>query len=286
MRQPSSLRCLVAITFGPAALASCLASAALGVAERKPASDSTAEDINACVRQNFPDASMVQSVSMVMTDSQGSERKLEAEMFWEKDPATELSHVLLSFENPPELRCAAVLVREKKPENDMFMFVPELGKVRRITNRMVSGNMMGTTFSYDDFSRLQGMISNLETERLADDQVSGHPVFVTQSRPTPGSEYDSIRSLIDQETCVPLRVEFYPQGAEKPAKVLTVDRAKVSAKKSHWIPREIQLEDLAGSTSTRLVVEKLEINVPIDRKRFSETELLRRGRCRAAMSMN
>jgi len=278
-----SARRLGAITLGSLALAIGLAGAALGVATRKPPSENTADDIDACVRENFPGDSMVQTVTMVMKDHVGAERTLEAEMFWEKDPETQLSNVLLSFENPPELRCAAVLVRGKEPQNDMFMYLPELGKVRRITQRMVSGNMMGTTFSYDDFSRLQGMISSLENERLADEQIDGRPAYVTQARPQAGGDYDRIRSLIDRETCVPLRVEFYEKGGDEPVKVLTVDPAKVTEEKSHWIPREVRMEDISGGSSTRLVIEKLAVSVPIDRKIFSERGLVQRGRCRAAL---
>lgn len=274
---------LVAITFGLAVLPIGFAGAALGVEMRKPSSQSTADEIDTCVRKNFPDDSMVQTVSMVMRDRVGAERTLEAEMFWEKDPESQLSNVLLTFENPPELRCAAVLVRGKEPQNDMFMYVPELGRVIRITQRMVSGTMMGTDFSYDDFSRLQGMISSLESERLADEQVAGRAAYVTQSLPAPGSDYERIRSLIDQETCVPLRVEFFEKGGPEPAKVLTVDPTKLPEQKSRWIPREIQMEDVRGGTSTRLVIERLRLSVPIPPKYFSERQLVQQGRCEAAL---
>jgi len=267
-------------------LALLLASPALGIDIRKPPAEQTANDINACVQQNFPDDSMTQTVKMLMKDRMGVERLLEAEMFWEKDQATRFSKVLLKFDNPPELRGAAVLVIEKKPVNDMFMFLPELGKTRRITSQMVSGNMMGTDFTYEDFGRLQGMISNLETERLPDEQFADRTVFVTQSRPVPdtGSDYERIRSLIDQETCVPLRVEFYEKGSEQPVKVLAIEPSKVSKEKTGWIPRELQMEDVAGGTSTRIVIEKLEVSVPIDRKMFSQSELERQGRFGPAVS--
>jgi hypothetical protein len=259
---------------------------AAGVDTRKPAAELSAQEIQECVQQNFPDDSMVQTLKMVMKDRMGVERLLEAEMFWEKDQGTRLSKVLIQFDNPPELRGAAVLVIEKTPANDMFMFLPELGKTRRITSSMVSGNMMGTDFTYEDFARLQGMIGNLSAERLADEQVGGRAAFVTVSRPAEGtdSDYESIRAAVDQETCVPLRVEFFQKGLAEPAKVLTVDPAKVAEVKSGWMPRELRMEDLKGGTSTSLVIEKLEVSVPIERKRFSQSELDKQGRFGPAVS--
>jgi outer membrane lipoprotein-sorting protein len=216
---------------------------------------------------------------MVTKDRAGTERTLEAEMFWQKDPETDLSNVLLTFDSPPELRGAALLVLGRKPQNDMFMYLPELGKPRRITESMVSGNLLGTDFTYDDFSRLQGMISNRQTERLADEQVAGRAAYVTLARPISGSDYDRIRSLIDRETCVPLRIEFYEKGGQEPVKLLTVDPAKVSEEKSHWIPRELQLANERDGTSTQVVIEKVELSVPINRKCFSVVELERQGGC-------
>lgn len=249
-------------------------------AEAVDAAQMTAQDVQECVQRNFPDSSMKQTVRMVMKDRMGVERLLEAEMFWEKDPGTQLSRVRLDFDNPPELRGAAVLVIEKKPTNDMFMFLPELGKTRRITSSMVNGQMMGTDFTYEDFSRLQGLIGNLAAERQADEQLGGRPVFVTVSVPAENadSEYARIRSLIDQETCVALRVEFFQKGSEEPAKVLSVARDKVGAVKTGWFPREILMEDVRGGTSTNLVIEKIEVGVPIERKMFSAAELEKQGR--------
>jgi hypothetical protein len=247
---------------------------------RKPPAELSAPEIQACVQQNFPEDSMVQTMKMVMKDRMGVERLLEAEMFWEKDQQTRLSKVLLKFDDPPELRGAAVLVVEKTPVNDMFMFLPELGKTRRITSSMVNGNMMGTDFTYEDFARLQGMIGNLDAVREPDEQVAGRAAFVTVSRPTAGtdSDYDRIRSAVDQATCVPLRVEFFHKGLATPAKQLTVDVTKLSEVKSGWMPRELRMEDLRGGTSTNLVIEKLQVSVPIEKKRFSQSELDKQGR--------
>jgi hypothetical protein len=258
-------------------LAAPLASTRAGA---RDAAQMTAPDIQACVQANFPDDSMKQTVQMVMKDRMGVERLLEAEMFWERDPKTELSKVRIDFDNPPELRGAAVLVLEKKPTNDMFMFLPELGKTRRITSSMVNGQMMGTDFTYEDFSRLQGLIGSLEAERQPDEQLGGRPVFVTVSAPAAGSdsEYSRIRSLIDQDTCVALRVEFFQKGSEEPAKVMSADPGKLAEVKTGWFPREIHMEDVRGGTSTRLVVEKIEVGVPIERKMFSAAELEKQGR--------
>jgi Outer membrane lipoprotein-sorting protein len=258
--------------------------AAAFAATPKPPAEMSAEEIQSCVQRNFPSDSMVQTVRMVSLDRLGVERVLEAEMFWQRDPKTELSNVLLIFDNPPELRGASVLVLEKKPQNDMFMFLPELGKTRRITTQMVQGNMMGTDFSYEDFQRLQGMLTSLQTKRLDDETMSERKAFVTESMPTSdvSSEYARIRSWIDQETCVPLQVEFFTKDDATPVKRMTTNPKSYSQEKTGFIPREIAMKDLRTETATTIVIEKLKVSVPIERKRFSAGELERQGRFQSA----
>jgi Outer membrane lipoprotein-sorting protein len=259
----------------------CCALAGAGHAQTQtPPAEMTAAEIQGCVQKNFPNDSMIQTVKMVSIDRLGVERVLEAEMFWQKDPETQHSNVLMIFDNPPELRGASVLVLEKKPQNDMFMFLPELGKSRRITSQMVQGNMMGTDFSYEDFQRLQGMLTSLDSKRLADETLFERKAFQTESAPSdPSSEYSKVRSWIDQETCVPLQVElFTKESAEQPAKRMTMNPKAFSQEKASVFPREIAMKDLRTETSTTIVIEKLQVSVPIDRKRFSQAELDRQGR--------
>jgi hypothetical protein len=255
-----------------------VAAAAPAQTLRDPAA-MTASEIQHCVQQNFPDDSMVQTLEMVSIDRQGVERVLEADMWWQKNQETRLSNVLLTFDNPPELRGASVLVIEKKPQNDMFMFLPELGKTRRITSTMVNGNMMGTDYSYEDFQRLQGLITSLDSQRLPDETLAGRKAFVTDSVPgDPSSEYNRVKSWVDQETCVPLQVEFFAKGSEGPVKRLTTNAASVSKEKSGYMPREMAMNDLRTETSTTIKIVKLQVSVPIERKRFSQAELDKEGR--------
>ena len=89
--------------------------------------------------------------------------------------------------------------------------------------------------------------------------------------------------MIDQQTCVALRVEFFQKGLAEPAKVLTVDPTKLTQVKTGWMPSEIRMEDLKVGSSTHLVIDKLEVGVPIPRKLFSQAELERQGRFGPAM---
>ena len=261
----------------------CFAAVAAAAEAPKPPAEMTAADIVACVRGNLPRESMTQNVRMTSIDQKKIEHVLEAEIVWQRNPETQLSNVLLTFDAPPELRGASVLVLEKQPQNDMFMFQPTYGKTRRITAHAVQGKLMGTDFTLEDFERLHGMVATLEGKRRADAMVGDRKTFVTEAAPgDAGSEYARIVSRIDQDTCVPLEVELFTADGDAPAKRMTSDPKSVTKEKSGFLPREISMVDLRHETRTSIVIEKLEVDVPIDQKTFSAAELDRRGRFSSA----
>ena len=132
----------------------------------------TVEQIGACHRDSFPDDSSVQTISMNARDRIGAVTTSKATIHWKKFDDG-FSRVMMRFFNPPDLRGAGLLMIEKKARNDMFIYLPELGRVKRITSRMTSASMFGTDFSYEEFERLQGIAESAPTTRAEDGAVDG-----------------------------------------------------------------------------------------------------------------
>lgn len=236
----------------------------------------TVEDIQACIQQNRPRSSSVQRVLLRSVGRGGEASEARAQIFW-KTFEDGLSKVLVRFSAPLDLRGSALLMLQRadgKP--DMFTYLPELDRVRRVSTFMMSSSMFGTDFSYEEFERLYGLAQDASTRRLEDLELEGRAVYVIEARTggAEGSAYDRILVYVEQERCVPLKTEFFGAGAE-PLKVLTVDPAEVRRVQSSWVPNEIVMRDLHQGTETTLVVEEVEIDVEIPAKRFSERELTR-----------
>jgi len=233
----------------------------------------TAEQIDACFRANYPKDTSVQTVSMSSKDRIGAITTSRAKLYWQKFEDG-YSRVMMRFFKPAELRNAGLLMVEKKDRNDMFIYLPELGRVKRVTSHMTSASMFGTDFSYEEFERLQGIAEHSPSERLPDDTVEGRATYVILVRPRPEEEsaYERIQAWIDKDTCVVLRAEFYERG-DDPRKVMTADPATLTQAKEVWFAREILMHDKRDETETTLLVEEAEIGGKIPRKVFSQKEL-------------
>jgi outer membrane lipoprotein-sorting protein len=243
-----------------------------------PASAATGVDeVRDCLEANLPERSSQQSVTFVAYDRTGSSTVSKAEILWRK--FDEGSRAVLRFSEPADLRGSALLLIEKDDSADMFMYLPELRKVRRVNKRSVSGSVLGTDFSYEDFERLQGMASDTELERREDDDLDGRPVFVVEARPARGddSEYEKVVSYVDRETCVPLRTEMY-EKQERLSKVLVTSRDRIEHHASSWVPRWVRMDDLVDGTYTELTIDSIELEKEIPEAAFSERALQRAGR--------
>lgn len=235
----------------------------------------TPEDVEKCVRANFPQRSLKQTLRLVSVDRVGAETELVTTLAWKRYDEQRWK-MYLRVEAPPDLRGAAFLVVDKEPRSDMFVYLPELRKVRRISGRTVSGSLFGTDFSYEDLERLHSLGASAQIEGLPDVEVAGRPAHVLAVRPAAGEEsaYARIVWRIDRQTCVPLEAEFYGADDEL-QKRLTADAESLVKEGGVWIATRMRMQDLSNETHTRLHLDGVEIDVEIPDREFSESRLAR-----------
>ncbi|MBW2418345.1 MAG: outer membrane lipoprotein-sorting protein [Deltaproteobacteria bacterium] len=235
---------------------------------------STLEEVQACMRANLPETTSVQTIAFVTKDRIGAESETKATLYWKRFD-NDLSRVMVRFTGPPDLRGAGVLMLEKKGRMpDQFMYLPELGRTRRVSTRMMSSSLFGTDFTYEDFTRIQGMTTGATERLIGEFEIEGGRTHVLESLPGPdsGSGYERIVEYIDVKMCVPLKTEMYESG-KRLRKVATTPRAEVKKALDKWVPRLVHMRDEREETETRLVIEKIEPGVKINRKVFSEQNL-------------
>jgi len=235
----------------------------------------TAEQIQACIAANLPETSSVQSIALRSKDRVSAITESKATIHWKKAEDGR-SRVLIQFSLPDDLRGASVLMleREQSGSRDMFMYLPELRTVKRITSRMVTGSMFGTDFSYEDFEMIEDYAKKPASQRIADAQEGGQTAWVLESRPAPGqmSGYTRILEYIDPKTCVRLKTELF-EANDRLRKVASSDRSTLAEVSGlHYAPK-LTLRDLVEQTETELSIEKIEVGVKIPDSLFSQANL-------------
>lgn len=246
-----------------------LASASAAVTS--PALAPDVAEVRDCAERNLPQRTARQRLVLERSVGGSDARRLEATLLWKQDDAG-LSRVRVTVDAPQQERGTAFLLIEREGEDDMFSYLPEYRKVRRITSRAVTGSFLGTDLSYEDFSQLQGFAAGARVARLPDAEVEGRPVYVLEGTPAEGSGsgYERVRSYIDRETCVLLRAELTGKGVEREVVVAFADVERVGKR---WIPKRLTLYDRRKGSETRLSIQKTEWDVELPDRFFTETDL-------------
>jgi hypothetical protein len=110
-----------------------------------------------------------------------------------------------------------------------------------------------------DMARRPGLRLVAESSELA-----GRQVWVVEARSegNGSSPPERLLGFVDQEYCLPLRVEFYGQNGQ-PRKLLRVDPAQVTREAESWVPRLLVVEDLVEGSQSTFRVDSIEVDIPI-----------------------
>jgi len=229
------------------------------------------EVVRACLEKNLPETTSVQAIELRARDRSGYEQVLQANVYWKRYP-DERNRVLMHFSEPADIRGARFLVIRNEPQNDMYIYMPGLFKVRKITSKRISSSILGTDFSYEDYERLHGILTDLQAEQFPDDVLDGRPVYVVNSYPDDSSGYEKISTRIDIETCVALKTELYERNHQL-RKTLTIDPATIKPVGAIQVPRELVMRDLRDKTETRMLIREIHTGVELEDALFDPEHL-------------
>ena len=214
--------------------------------------DTAVNKVLDCMRANIPQTVRIQTVEIVAKDRSGGERMLKGKLYGTRE--NNKVRTMMRIEAPSDLNGASYLVREADKGDEMYMFLPALNKVRRITGASVDGQLWGTDLSYGDLKQLQNAFSGANVKPEPSGTIENRPVHVLSFAPRKEdvSRYNLIRAHVDQQTCVALKVEFHEGNAVR--KMLTASPAALKQSGKHWYVTEALVRDVKDLTQTRLRV--------------------------------
>ena len=229
------------------------------------------EVVKTCLAKNLPESTSAQTIELRARDRGGYESIMQADVYWKRFVDGE-AKVLMYMHEPSDVRGARFLIIQNEPQNDMYIYMPGLFKVRKITSSNISNSMLGTDFSYEDFERLQGVMTEMKAEQQPDEVLDGRPVYVINSYPGDNSGYDKIVSYIDTETCVTLKTELLEKGGQL-RKRLTVNPESIRQTGGIHVPMEVVIVDLRDKTKTTMVIDEINVGMTLDNDLFDPDQL-------------
>lgn len=236
-------------------------------------------EIEACISKNAPKLTTVERIRLTSQEqmygmNQEEDKVLSAKIYWKHNDSEGTSNLLTIFDEPDDILGSRLLFLEKKAGNEIYLYMPALFKVRRITSDRISSSMYGMDFSYEDFQWMYNMLSTAISEQRPDAKIDGELMHVFAVTPQQGknSRYETIFSYFDKKNCVIRKVEFYESG-NKLRKVLSTEADQIKMVDGILIPHKFLMRDVKKQSETELTVISVSVDPPIADALFDPAQL-------------
>ncbi|MCP2619808.1 outer membrane lipoprotein-sorting protein [Candidatus Aminicenantes bacterium AC-334-K16] len=204
---------------------------------------------------------------MRIIDSRQNEKRRELRV-WSKNRPGEDDWRVMKFLSPPDVRGVGFLVLA---DDQMYLYLPEFRRIRRIASHNKSERFMGSDFSYEDLST-GGFARFYQATLLDEDATTWHLELVLKA----GADkpYPRVELWVDKETHLLHRFLLYDRSGE----VWKEAFQEVSRIGDYWVPVKTTMKDLKAHTKTILTMEEIQVNVGLEEGIFTQRFLKRRVR--------
>lgn len=224
-------------------------------------------------------------MGMDLIDENGevSPRTIEVWAIKYGDPEADLRKVVMEFKSPASVADTRFLqVENEDIDDDQWIYLPGLQRVRRISSSQGEDSFMGSDFSYDDMESRN--IDEYNYELLREEKLNKYGCYVVKSIPKDpeDSNYKQSISWITKKHYIPVKVKMFSKDTGKLQKLMTV---KQNIKKINgiWTVFSTTMKDLESGHSTELYVKQgnssryfIEYNKKISEARFTQ-RFLKKG---------
>jgi hypothetical protein len=271
----------------PALLLILLASLWPAAPEQAPAPQLSADEIARRVQDRNTGRDGRSAMRMRLFDRQGRARERALTMISLRGRGTpgaapnapEGDRLLIRFTLPADIRGTSFLVREHPGADDeRFLFLPSLGRVRRIAGSETQESFVGSDFTYEDIG---GREFDEYTYALAEENATWTPASGGGARPAwrlesrrkdASAEFPRVVSTVLKDSFLVVGADIYNRRNEK-QKTYTVRR--IEQIQSIWTVMDSEMANALERTRTELVVESSAYNVGLTDGDFSRRELER-----------
>lgn len=158
---------------------------------------------------------------------------------------------LVIFDQPADVKGTAFLTFSRKQGNDdQWLYLPALKRVKRIAANNKSGPFMGSEFAYEDISSQE--VEEYSYKYLREETLDGQKTFVVERVPTdPKSGYKRQIVWIDQDEYRTWKIDYYDRK-DAPLKTLTFHGYRQYLDR-YWRPDRMEMVNHQTGKSTELL---------------------------------
>lgn len=216
-----------------------------------------AQDGRALAQQvhDRPDGKDVAATATMYLAQKGRDSRQRALALLGKHKGHDERWSFIRFYEPADIAQTGLLTKDHpQGDSDQWLYLPALGRVRRIASSNKGGRFVGSDFYYEDLQRRPVYEDN---HRLLGTSSIGRircKVLESTPKDPSSSAYSKRVAWVHPPSLVPLQVDFY-EGGRRPVKRLKVRRLKRI--QGIWTVIDSTMYDLRSGHQTRLALSRV-----------------------------
>lgn len=178
---------------------------------------------------------------------------------------------LVIFDAPADIDGTALLTfSHKTGDDDQWLYLPALARVKRISSSNKSGPFVGSEFAYEDISSQE--VEEYSYKYLRDEKLGDHDTFVIERYPVdPKSGYTRQVVWFDQVEYRALKVDFFDRK-DAPLKTLTYSGYQKYVDQ-YWRPDLMTMINHQTGKSTELAWSNYQFQTGLEERDFDRASL-------------
>lgn len=213
----------------------------------------------------------ITSTKMILINAYGDtiERKMTSKT---TETTEDGDKSIIEFLWPADVKGTRMLTYTHKNRNDdQWLYLPALNRVKRISSNNQSGSFMGSEFAYEDISSQE--IEKYTYKFIKDDTLNGRNIWVIERYPTnKKSGYSKQVAFIDKEYKNPLKIDYYDRKGELLKTSIFADYKKYG---KFWRQNKIEMINHQTKKSSILTWTNREIGTPLSATTFHKNSLMK-----------
>ncbi|HKP94824.1 MAG TPA: outer membrane lipoprotein-sorting protein [Fibrobacteria bacterium] len=155
-------------------------------------------------RHGFGDETVTVNMFLINANGDTTTRRVKTLILERKES---FDYSLIQFMDPPDVRGAGLLTYQNpRGEDQQWLYLPELRRVKVISSQNKSGSFMGSEFAYEDITG--NSLDKFEYRKIGEADLEGMPCHLIEKKPLFTSGYVRVKEWIDKEKCLLRRAEM------------------------------------------------------------------------------
>jgi outer membrane lipoprotein-sorting protein len=222
-------------------------------------------------------AALRQTVTMELIDKRGAVRTRVMRAFRKYYGADR--RTVLFFESPANVKGTGFLTfdyHDPQADDDQWLYLPALHKVRRVSSSDRGGYFLGTDFTYEDMKNGTKVgIADYHWETVGLEDVHGHPCYAVRGTPVSREVakelgYGRLMVYVDAGIWIPRKLETW-DVKDNPLKV--VESTEIREVGGIWTAHRVEATNHKTGHRSVFTVSEVDYATNLEDAMFSESRL-------------